>query len=289
MKTFFYKISFLLIICIVLTLFFIFPNKGFTLDQNIIPDDQSLSFKGVTEPVNEAILSSSVDGTIKEILVKEGDWVQKGDPVIRLYRREQEMEVTLRFKIWKSKAALNAAQTEEKNLQELYKSSKQLYEKNHSVSKEELTRLKVRSEQSHFKRMELEIREEQERIQYELAKEQLSKRILYAPFQGIVTHIFLQAGERSKSNQQLIKLVNPKVCYFKCNAEERFAYTLKPGNKVTLYIQAGKKDIKKTGEVIFVSPVVDPASGLMKIKVIFENKDQLIRPGISGKMILPRQ
>ena len=267
--------------------FFILPAKGFSQDNNI--NGKNLSFKGVTEAVNEATLSASVDGTIKEILVKEGDWVKKDDPVIRLYRREQELEVNLRYKIWKSKAALNAARVEENNLKELYKSSKMLYEKTHSVSKEELTRLKVRSEQSHFKRLELEIREEQERIQYELSKEQLSKRILYAPFQGIISHIFLQAGERSKINQQLIKLVNPKVCYFKSNVEEKYAYNLKPGNEVNLYIQAGKKKLKKKGKIVFVSPVVDPASSLMKVKVIFENTDQLIRPGVSGTMILPNQ
>ncbi|MBF0452168.1 MAG: efflux RND transporter periplasmic adaptor subunit [Candidatus Magnetomorum sp.] len=254
--------------------------------QNSDTVEQRHAFKGVTEPVHEAVLSSPVDGTIKEILVKEGDWVQQSDPVIRLYRREQELEVALRYKIWQNNAAIDAADVEAENVKELFDASKQLFEKNHSVSKEELTRLKIRYDQARFKRIELKIRKEQERIQYEIAKEQLAKRILYAPFQGIVTNVYSQVGERSKSNQQLIKLVNPKVCYFKCNVEERLACNLSPGKKVVLQIQTGTTAVKKTGEVIFVSPVVDPASGLMKVNVMFENKDLSIRPGVSGIMLL---
>jgi hypothetical protein len=55
---------------------------------------------------------------------------------------------------------------------------------------------------------------------------------------------------------------------------------------VLLHIQVGKKILKKNGKVIFISPVVDPASGLLKVKVEFENKNLLVRPGVSGKMIL---
>ena len=261
--------------------------NGYECNQAIAEDLIPHEFKGVTEPVNEAVLSASVDGTIKEILVKEGDWVQESDPVIRFYRREQELEVTLRYKMWKSKSAIDAAKVEADNIRSLYEASKQLFEKNHSVSKEELTRLKIRYDQAKFKQIELEIKEEQERIQYEIAKEQLSKRILYAPFHGVVTNIYTHAAERSKSNQQLIKLVNPKICYFKCNVEEGFAEKIRTGQTVELHIQSGKATIKRQGEIIFVSPVVDPASGLLKVKVMFENKDLSIRPGISGSMIIP--
>jgi len=263
-------------ICILLIMLCSIPSMGLAQQ----------TFKGVTEPVNKAIISAPVDGTIKEILVKEGDWVNKGDPLIRLYRREQELEVALRYKFWKSKVSLKAAKLKEKNILELYTASKKLFEKNHSVSKEELTRLKIQYDQSQLKRIELEIREEQERIQYEIAKEQLAKRILSAPIHAVVTRIYYHKGERSKANQQLIKLVNPKSCFFTCNIEERYAATLRQGKKVQLQIQTGKTTQSKTGEVVFVSPVVDPASGLMKIKVLFDNSNLNIRPGISGQLLI---
>ncbi len=39
-----------------------------------------------------------------------------------------------------------------------------------------------------------------------------------------------------------------------------------------------------TGKISFISPVVDPASGLAKIKALFENADGKIRPGLAAKL-----
>ena len=36
------------------------------------------------------------------------------------------------------------------------------------------------------------------------------------------------------------------------------------------------------GKIVFISPVVDPASGLQKVKVLFDNAEGKIRPGVSG-------
>jgi len=249
-------------------------------------EEQSYSIKGVTEPVHRAILSSNVEGTVKSILFKEGDWVEKGDPIIKLDQHEQELKLSLQYNIWMSKAALDAAKVEEKNLLELYNSSKKIFEKNRSVSKDELTRLKNRYDQSHFKRIELETKEKQEQIQYNLVKEQLDKRILYASMKAIITNIYIHEGERCKANEKLVELVNPVICHFKCNIEERYAKNVVFGKKVLLKIQAGKSTVDKIGEIVFVSPVVDQASGLLKVKAQFNNQSLFIRPGVSGTMIL---
>jgi RND family efflux transporter MFP subunit len=249
-------------------------------------EGQTYPIKGVTEPVHRAVLSSNVEGTVKSILFQEGDWVKNGAPIIKLDKHEQELKLSLQYNIWKSKAALDAAKVQEANLLELYNSSKRIFEKNRSVSKDELLKLKNRYDQSHFKRIELETKEKQEQIQYNLVKEQLAKRILYAPMKAIITNIFIHEGERCKANEKLVELVNPEICYFKCNIEERYAKNVVSGKKVLLKIQAGKSIIEKTGEIIFVSPVVDQASGLLKLKAQFNNHSLSIRPGVSGTIIL---
>ena len=244
------------------------------------------SFKGRTEPVHEAVLSSSVDGKIKSILFQEGQWVKKGDPVVHLNNKEQELEVKLRYIIWKNKTAIEAAQSEEQSIQSLFESSNRLFENNRSVSKEELIRLKMRYDQARFKRLELEHREEEEQIQYELAKEHLEKRCLNAPIKGIITDIYIHAGERCKPNESLIKIVDPTECYFVCNMEEQYGQVLKTGHQVMLEIQTGQKQIMTYGQVVFVSPIVDSASGFMKIKAKFDNKELRFRPGVSGNLII---
>jgi multidrug efflux pump subunit AcrA (membrane-fusion protein) len=39
-----------------------------------------------------------------------------------------------------------------------------------------------------------------------------------------------------------------------------------------------------TGKICFISPVVDPASGLATVKAIFENAAGAIRPGLAAKL-----
>ena len=51
-------------------------------------------------------------------------------------------------------------------------------------------------------------------------------------------------------------------------------------------IRTGSKSITKKGTIAFVSPIVDPASGLLEVKVAFNNQKGEVRPGVEGFMIL---
>ena len=42
----------------------------------------------------------------------------------------------------------------------------------------------------------------------------------------------------------------------------------------------------KKGRIVFVCPVVDPASGLLKVKAVFDNQDEEIHLGVAGVMYL---
>ena len=55
---------------------------------------------------------------------------------------------------------------------------------------------------------------------------------------------------------------------------------------MNLEVEAGEKHEQFTGTIYFVSPVVDPASGLMRVKVIFENPEGRIKPGVAGRMLM---
>jgi RND family efflux transporter MFP subunit len=120
----------------------------------------------------------------------------------------------------------------------------------------------------------------------ELAKEQVRKRSILAPFDGYVTEIFIQVGEacQLQVQQPILRLVDTRRCYFVCNVESKAGHALRLGQKVDLEIESGPVVALLQGTISFVSPVVDPASGLMKVKVLFDNADGKIRPGVAGKM-----
>jgi RND family efflux transporter MFP subunit len=151
-------------------------------------------------------------------------------------------------------------------------SSKKLFEKTISLSREEMEK----------KITEFAVAE----AEYELAKEQLNRRLIIAPFDGTVTALLMDIGEACQAQQALARLVDTRRCYFVCNVEARSGYTLKVGQTIKLEVEAGDRSAEFTGTVFFVSPVVDPASGLMRVKVIFENPEGRIRPGVAGRMLL---
>lgn len=53
-----------------------------------------------------------------------------------------------------------------------------------------------------------------------------------------------------------------------------------------LEIETGLAPVAAAGKITYLSPVVDPASGLLKVKVLFDNPDNQIRPGVAGRILL---
>ena len=79
--------------------------------------------------------------------------------------------------------------------------------------------------------------------------------------------------------------MDTRQCYFISNVDAKAAGRLKAGQSVKLEIEAAAAPIKFSGRIVFLSPVVDPASSLQKVRVLFDNTDGQIRPGVAGKMI----
>ena len=84
----------------------------------------------------------------------------------------------------------------------------------------------------------------------------------------------------------LVRIADTRRCYFISNVEAKAAGKLKLGDTVKLEIETSTTPASISGQVTFLSPVVDPASGLRKVKVLFDNSDGKINPGVAGKMHL---
>jgi multidrug efflux pump subunit AcrA (membrane-fusion protein) len=79
-------------------------------------------------------------------------------------------------------------------------------------------------------------------------------------------------------------VVDTRRCYFISNIEARMASGLKVNQPVRLELEDGNLSLRVEARIVFISPVVDPASGLQKVKALFENADGKVRPGLVGKM-----
>ena len=247
---------------------------------------QQLSVAGITEPIEDITLNAIVEGTIAKLHFKEGATVKKGQTILELDKRLEALEVGRRKLIWESKSELEAAAAQAVTLKSMLASTRELFESTRSVSKDELIRLELEYKLAVSEKQRLEVAEVREKIEYEMALETLARRRLRAPIQGTIIKLFLDIGESCEQTQPLVHLVNTRKCRFVCNIEEWAGRTLKKGQSVDLKIKIGSEVVDKEGKVIFASPVVDSASGLLEVKAEFDNADGTVRPGISGVLIL---
>jgi len=216
---------------------------------------------GITEPILDVTLSSPVAGIVSARFFKEGEFVKEGQTVLELDKKLEELETARR------KAIAERTKTDFEATSVLFKNTK-------AVSQDDLAK----------KQLEYKVAN----AEYEIVSEQLRKRQIVSPLSGYIVEFFREVGEASQANERLVRIVDTRRCYFVCNLEARAGYDLKIKQPVTLHVDAGNTNVVCQGIISFVAPVVDPASGLLKIKAIFENVEGKIRPGVAGTMEISR-
>ena len=215
---------------------------------------------GITEPVADVVLSASVPGIVSRVRFKEGDTVKTNDVILELDRRTEELEVERR------KAALDSRKSELDALQTLAARS------SISVKKDDLDKAET----------EFRIA----RTEHEMAIEQLRKRSVTSSCDGVIVELGRDAGEACQAYQPLLRVVDTRQCYFTSNIDAKLVGRLKSGQKVKLEIESAASVVSVEGTIVYLAPVVDPASGLQRVKVLFDNAEGKIHPGVAGRIQL---
>jgi RND family efflux transporter MFP subunit len=218
---------------------------------------QPLVLDGITEPFHDVTLGLAEPGIIRNQFFQEGDVVKKGEVILELDTRLEELEVGRRKEVM--------AQDKE-----VMDSTESLYGSTHSVSKQDLTKSEAEYNVA--------------AADYAIAVQQLANRRLTSPFSGQITEILLHPGAACAPYQPLVRLVDTSRCYFVGQIDGAAAARPKLDQAVAIQMADGQS---VSGKISFISPVVDAASGLASIKAIFENPSGKIRPGMAAKMTLP--
>jgi RND family efflux transporter MFP subunit len=215
-----------------------------------------LTINGITEPFLDVTLSVSVAGIISAENFKEGEPVKKGDVILELDKKLEELEVQRR------KAVMDQNKMEADATRTLAETTK-------SVSKEAAAK----------KEAEFNIAT----AEHGIAVQELARRQIVAPFSGSIAEINLQTGSAVAPYQPLARLVDTSRCYFTGHVEGEAAAGLRPDQTVKIQVEGSTAPV--IAKIYFISPVVDPASGLAKVKAIFDNADGKIRPGVAAKLV----
>lgn len=241
---------------------------------------------GITEPVRDSLLSAAAAGTVRAVHVKEGDRVESGAVILELDKALEELEVQRRRVVFESRVELAAAEQRTKLLRADYESTKRLFEKSQSASRDEVDKKELEAKLAQAEWERLTAAKERERIEYEMAQEQLVRRSVTAPFTGVITDLRIDLGEACEPRQPVVRIVDMSRVYFVANAAPSVGSGLRAGQPVTLSLEtpAGLREVR--GTVEYIAPVVDAGSGLRRVKVVFDNPDGAIAPGALGHLLL---
>lgn len=213
----------------------------------------------LTEPVNDVAMTSTVPGTLAAIHFHEGSFVAEGEVVVALEARTEELDIQRRTVLVD-------------NLRATMERSEMLLRNTSSISLEE-----VDEARSEYQIAVLEL---------ELAREALNKKQVRAPFSGVVTDLPLEVGEYCEPPQILLRMVDTREFYCVANIDPTLAARLRVGDPAVFLGGTLNDGRSLNGSIVFISPVVDSASGLLRIKVLFDNPDGLVRPGEGGLLQL---
>ena len=165
---------------------------------------QIVSASGKIQPEVEVILRPEVSGEIIELPVKEGDYVAKGDLLLRIkpdiYRARID-EINASMLTQKARLAETRANLLE--AEATYNRSKQLHESG-AISESEYMQAKTTYEARKASHEAAQYQVQSIEAQLEQAKEELQKTIIRAPRQGTVSKLSVEVGERVLGNTQSI-------------------------------------------------------------------------------------
>lgn len=206
---------------------------------------------GQVEAMQSILLRPEVEGRIVAILVREGEEVPAGTPLLQIDSTELA-----------ARAAQLAAQRD--------------------LAEQALTRTKDLVTQNASSAADLERAEATARsaaAEYRLAQIRLERSTVRAPFGGFVGQRFVSLGDYVTSSTELVTLqtINPQRVAFQ--VPERYARALREGQAVTFGVAAipGRTF---TGLVDFVNPVIQLPGRTILVKARVPNPERILQAGM---------
>ncbi|SNZ12986.1 efflux RND transporter periplasmic adaptor subunit [Hydrogenobacter hydrogenophilus] len=224
---------------------------------------------GYFEGIRDVILRPEVSGRVLELLVDEGSFVKKGQPLLRIDPTDYQNALN------QIKANLMQAKANYENQKAIYERRKFLYEQN-LIAREEFenasTQLKVYQDQ--ISAIEAQLRN---------AQTQLYRTVLRAPFSGYIAQKFINVGDYITPQSQAFRIVTLDPIKVVFQVPQEIISSVKMGSEVYLDVE-GIGSYK--GKVIFLSPSAD-ANRLITVKALVKNQDGKIKPNMYAKVKIP--
>lgn len=211
--------------------------------------------QGLVLPFKQVSLSSPIQDIIKETSVQEGDEVKEGQIVVQLMNEKEALEAEQYAKMI----------------------DKRMFD---ASGAETLFHEKMGSKESMLqKQTDLEL----SKIQHRMAQVRFNDKAIRAPLSGIVVKKYKESGESIDRVEKLMDIVNIDKVYIQFYVDPKLVFLVKLDQKIPVHFPLLGSSRPFPAVVAFVDPRIDAGSGLCRIKLVLDNPEHQIRPGMRGE------
>jgi len=254
--------------------------------------------------IEQVLVAAREAGTVAEMGVREGELVTTGQEIARLDDRDAAVAAAragIELEIAAEQATNDvdirfAHKSHEVSQAELRRALESVERFSRSVSQTDLDRLRLAAERAE---LQIEQSDRDQKIaaltqrlkanEVEAARLALDRRRVASPLDGMVVEVFRRAGEWVDPGEAVVRVVRVDRLRVEAFLNAREVDRDLAGRAATLTVEfaAGRSETFQ-GEVVFVSPEIEPVTGQFRVWAEVDNRDNLLAPGLHGRLeILP--
>jgi RND family efflux transporter MFP subunit len=228
---------------------------------------KQIELVGTVKPVTESRVATEISGIVEEFPVKEGDFVSKGQILLRL--RDERLKLSLKGAVAnreKIRANVEEAKKELDRMEKL-KATQSVAERRYDAA--------------YFLFQALSQELNKSKAEIDLLEYEISQKNVLAPFSGFVSGRHTQLGEWVSAGGPVVDLIDLSVVEVIVDVPERFFVNLEAGNNVFVVVKSVFKEPTEE-KIQAVFPKGDPDARTFPVKIAMNNPDMKIKGGMEA-------
>ena len=230
---------------------------------------ESLPVKVVLFPFREAVLSTQIEGIVISQNFRAGERFRKNDILVKLDDTKYKNELL------KAESAVREAELNVKYTDQKAKDNQRLFTDGLQSD--------IELKRSLF---EAEIAKEKLRIA-QVARSDAMRNLFFctvkAPFDGTVETLLARDFETVKSSQPIVGIIDDTKLFAVMNLPTSRMAGTKIGQSVSIRIHETNKQV--SGKIFEIAGKADHRSETFEVKVLLDNREHLMKAGMSGILL----
>lgn len=225
---------------------------------------------GTVQPAARSRISSEIDGRITDYAIREGQYVQKDQILVRLDTS------SLKISLQEAKATYNETAARQRLAANNYKRFHELYSKG-IVSLQQLQDAESEKDALLARLSQLESR-------IDNLEHDISKSLIRAPYDGYISAEHAELGEWLGEGDPVAEIINIDQVDIRVDVPERYSPWIGLDDEVKIKLDA-VRDIELKGIVTAFIPQADMQSRTFPARVRVDNKEHTIKSGMSARVL----